>query len=165
MKILEGADLSRAKLNLEKAARIAIENARCLKSQRGAIISRYGVDTISEGYNAPPSAGRICQECLREYFKQTPCKTEPCWAIHAEQRAIMNALKRHPDLRGTTMYYATTRGGFWVPSREPSCTICSKLVMDHGINFVMKTEKHGIVMYDPEEFNLLSFENLRKQIK
>ncbi len=160
---LKGPEERKAQKFLEKAAEVGNDKSRCLKSKRGAIIVYKGIDIIAEGYNAPPRDEEECTHCMRDYFRNRTSTTEPCRAIHAEQMAMINALRKNINLEGTAMYYAKNKNGIFVPSSSPSCTICSKLIHELGINFIMMT-KEGILKYEPEEFNRLSFEYAWKQL-
>ena len=159
---IEGKELEMAMLYFNKAAEIARKNSRCLKSKRGVVIVDDG-EIIGEGYNSPPREKDICVHCMRDYFKNCTSTTEPCRAIHAEERAILDAFKKQKNLEGSVMYHVKVKNDVIVPSTIPSCTICSKLVEELDISFVMLT-KEGVFQYLSEEFNQLSFEYAWKQL-
>jgi len=161
MRFLQGEEAERARGYLAKAAEVA-KKGRCLKSQRGVVIVK-GEEIIGEGYNAPP--GRyICEVCLREIKKPLrfgDFNTEPCSALHAEQRAIIDALRKgYLDLSGTIMYHIKVKEGQIRKTEGPSCTICSKLILEVGIGKFVNYEKKGIIEYLAEEFNELSFKSI-----
>ncbi len=146
MRILEGQEKIEAHTYLSRAAEVA-KSALCKRGKRGAIITNK-IGVIGYGYNAPP---------LNNVKKLRCPESDPC-CVHAEQRAIMSALSTYKRfVPGSTMYYAKIDDvNEHVCSGEPSCTVCSRLVLDVGIkDFVMK-KKEGIVAYDAEEFNDLS---------
>ena len=88
-----------------------------------------------------------------------PKVTDKTCCIHAEQRAIMDALINNSDkLFGSRLYFIRLDEDD-VPSKagNPYCTICSKMVVDVGIQeFVLWHEK-GICVYDSQEYNDLSY--------
>ena len=92
MKILESTELSFAEQMLERCGDIASTYAKCLKSKRAAIIVNSRYDIIGQGYNAPPEGEELCEFCLRDSLADKITTTEPCRSIHAEERAIMDAL-------------------------------------------------------------------------
>jgi len=162
MRFLGEKESEKAWEYFDAASEIAKENAKCLKSQRGVVIVKNGV-IIGKGYNAPPKDEPTCEYCLRDKFKNMPLGTEPCRAIHAEERAIIDALKKTGNLEGAIMCHIKIKLGEIVPSTVPSCTICSKLVAEEGMKFVMWT-KEGVALYEPKEFNELSFGYVQKQL-
>ncbi|NQU78922.1 hypothetical protein HQ545_04090 [Candidatus Woesearchaeota archaeon] len=159
MNVLEGSDLSDAMVYIHLAAEVA-QNAVCLKSQRGCVLVKDG-EVIGEGYNAPADSHK-CVSCLRQQKKGVEFgifNTEPCYSVHAEQRAIINALRKgHSDLEGSVMYHVKLKNGGIHRAGTPSCTICSKLVLESGISWFVNFEEKGAVKYSAKEFNDLSME-------
>lgn len=161
MKILLGKEAEKAKKYFQEAAKASLKS-RCLKRPRGAVIVKNG-KVIGEGANAPADDHR-CQTCLRD--KKKPLifekfNTEPCYSVHAEQRAIINAFKNgFTDLTDAQMYFVRTENGEISPTNDgPSCTICSKLILESGIkNFIYETVNDGIVELSSKEFNSLSMQ-------
>lgn len=169
MNILTSEEAEIAKVCIDEAARIALKSP-CLKSQRGVVIySKQMRDAlglpllIGSGYNSPPQ-DICCKSCLRENDKSNARYDVGCRSIHAEMRAINNAidLHRRHSLVGATMYHAKVKNGIAVPSGSPSCASCSKAILDERIGwFVMWQKIDGAecyVAYDADEFNRLSFE-------
>jgi deoxycytidylate deaminase len=114
---------------------------------------------IGQGYNAPPGDNlkeRICQQPINKYAKYPADKT--C-CVHAEQRAIMAALRDHPHkLAGADLHYvAIDDQGQVEYAGKPYCTHCSKLALDVGIKRFGLWHRQGIKMYDTLEYNRLSY--------
>ena len=99
----------------------------CFKSDRsiGAIIVR-NKRIITTGYNGAPSGIKSCKEkgeCLRQKLNIPSGKQrELCFAIHAEQNAIIQAAKLGISIEGATLYC----------THQP-CVICSKMIVNAGI--------------------------------
>lgn len=163
MKILKGEEAKRAKKFL-KAAAEASEKARCLKRPRGCVIVLNG-KIISEGANAPAD-DHNCKECLRDKKKSIKFEefnTEPCYSVHAEQRAILDAYKSgHTNLTGAKLYFTRLVDGKHSPVREISCTICSKFMLEASLKSFVCIREEGICEYSTQEMNDLSFERLEK---
>lgn len=141
---------------------LAAEQAKksfCSKSQRGAVLVKNG-EVIGRGYIVPTDFD-LCNPCIRENIKDNS-RQELCSAIHAEQMAILNALQIGKEsLAGSLMFHVKVKNCKMVPSGKPSCTICSRLIKFYDIRFVL-WHPEGIAVYEPEEFNRLSFEYFLK---
>ena len=63
--------------------------------------------------------------------------TDKTCCMHAEERAIMDALRQHPDqLLGSTLYFIRLdEDGNPRHAGAPYCTLCSKLALDSGVAF------------------------------
>ena len=90
------------------------------------------------------------------YHKKVADKT--C-CVHAEQRAIMDALKKNSqELKGSTLYFIRLDlDNNILKAGRPYCTHCSKLALDSGIKQFVLWHEEGIALYDTEEYNELSF--------
>lgn len=168
MRILTDKEKSKAQEYLKQAASLGVKSV-CLKRPQGVVIV-LNDKVIGEGWNAPADE-HICKECLRDKKKPmifSTFNTEPCYAVHAEQRAIFNAFKSgYSDLSEAKMYFARTdRDGIYMPCDDgPSCTICSKLILEAGIkSFVYETVDDGVVEIMSKEFNDLSMKNVENII-
>lgn len=135
----------------------------CKRSRCGAIIvSECGTMTIGEGYNSQPC--NVDAECFKDSLPAN-FKSDKTCCIHAEQRAIVNALKNFPDkVNGSTLYFVRLdEKGQPKPSGEPYCTICSKMALDVGISrfvlFHKNSEDTGwLKSYEANYYNELSFQ-------
>ncbi len=112
----------------------------CFKENRsvGAIITKNN-RIITTGYNGAPSGIKSCkdkQECLRNNLGiKSGERHELCYAIHAEQNAIIQAAKLGISIDGATIYC----------THQP-CAICAKMIVNAGI--IRVVYKHPY----PDEF-------------
>lgn len=136
---------------LEQAAREARKSG-CRKSQRGAVIADEVGNIVGRGYNMPTICGKCC---MRQDIRDNG-QAERCAAIHAEQMAVLDAFSRRESLRGLTLYHIKVQDGQMIPSGHPSCTVCSRIIAFTGVKVVL-WHREGYALYQPEEFNDLSF--------
>lgn len=142
----------------EESAREA-EKSLCLRSRCGSvIIDREGV-VIGRGYNAPPQDSVLDRRCDRKHELSDTFKSDRTCCVHAEQRAIMDALVKNPaKLPGATLYFVRLGDeGEMKHSGKPYCTICSKMALDARIQFFCLYHAEGVGRYDTGEYNDLSF--------
>ena len=136
----------------------ALEAAKslCLRSKCGAIIVKDG-EIIGRGYNAPPK-DKVVTRCQKSDLPEDFPSDKHC-CLHAEQRAVFDALKSNPEkLAGSTIYFVRVDDkGDPVPSGDPRCTICSKIVLDVGIAEFIMWQEEGVCSYSTGEFNAASF--------
>jgi len=151
-------EIQETKKYMELAAKEA-KKSTCKKSQRGAIIAR-GEVILSRGHNKV-TLQDLCEPCIREDIKDNSC-VELCSAIHAEQMALLGI--KNGLLKGARMYHIKVKNGEMKPSGKPSCTVCSRIIHEVGIEFVLWHEK-GYAVYGPEEFNKISFDYFLKNKK
>lgn len=85
---------------------------------------------MTTGYNGAPSGIKSCVEkgeCLRRTMNiPSGTRAELCYAIHAEQNAILQAARLGVSVVGATLYC----------THQP-CVICSKMIVNAGITKVM----------------------------
>lgn len=118
----------------------------CFQPNRkiGAIIVR-NKRIITTGYNGAPSGIQSCMErgeCLRRKLDiPSGTRQEICYAIHAEQNAIIQAAKLGISIEGATMYC----------THQP-CVICAKMIVNAGICRVVFQEGY------PDDFAMNIFE-------
>lgn len=134
------------------------KNSTCEKSKCGSIILKNN-KIIGKGFNSPPKdseSQRRCQNSKETYHNKVTDKT--C-CVHAEQRAIMDALKNNPsELKDSKLYFIRINNdGTEKISGKPYCTICSKMALDLRISKFVLFEKNGFQEYDAEEYNNLSY--------
>ncbi|MFN4144651.1 MAG: deoxycytidylate deaminase [Runella sp.] len=109
---------------MELAENLA-RRSHCIKAQVGAVLTK---DTriISIGYNGPPSGTHNCDE----EFPQTGCprdsKGSCSLALHAEQNAILYAVKNGANLEGTTLYVTLS-----------PCIACARVIFTMKIKRVV----------------------------
>ena len=142
-----------------RAAAEVAKRATCGRSKCGSVIVRDD-EIIGEGFNSPAGnleGQRRCDVEKSSYHRKVTDKT--C-CVHAEERSIMDALRRNPDkLTGSTLYFIRLdEDGKPKFSGQPYCTICSKLALDADIaEFVLRHED-GATAYPTDEYNDLSYE-------
>lgn len=80
--------------------------------------------------------------------------------VHAEQRAILDALKNNPDKITDSRLYFIRLNENGIPSRagKPYCTICSKMALDVGIKEFVLWHEQGVCVYNTDEYNAFSFQ-------
>ena len=91
----------------------------------GAVIVR-DKRILTTGYNGAPAGLISCAEkgeCMRDKLGiPSGTRHELCYAIHAEQNALIQAAKLGVSVEGATLYC----------THQP-CTICTKLIINAGI--------------------------------
>ncbi len=117
----------------------------CYQENRhiGAVIVK-NKRILTTGYNGAPAGVESCVErgeCLRRKMNiPSGTRAELCYAIHAEQNAIIQAAKMGVSIEGATMYC----------THQP-CVICAKMIVNSGISRVIYAEGY------PDEFSLQIF--------
>ena len=99
---------------------------------------------LTTGYNGAAAGVTSCVErgeCMRRKLNiPSGTRQELCYAIHAEQNAIIQAAKLGVSIEGATMYC----------THQP-CVICAKMIVNSGIARVVYGEGY------PDEFALQMF--------
>jgi deoxycytidylate deaminase len=159
MRILNGTEEEIAIEHMNEAAEVAAQ-ALCLRARCGTVIVKDG-EVIGQGYNAPPGDDISARRCERKHELAPTFKSDKTCCIHAEQRAIMDALAHHSDkINGSTLYFTRVDDeNKIIFSGEPYCTICSKMSLDAGIAEFVLWHESGITAYDTREYNELSFKS------
>ena len=118
----------------------------CFQQNRqiGAVIVR-NKRIITTGYNGAPAGVKSCverRESLRHKLNiPSGTQHELCYAIHAEQNAIIQAAKLGISIEGATLYC----------THQP-CVICAKMIVNSGIARVIYGEGY------PDAFALKIFD-------
>ncbi|PJE64718.1 MAG: hypothetical protein COU90_00385 [Candidatus Ryanbacteria bacterium CG10_big_fil_rev_8_21_14_0_10_43_42] len=157
MKYLQNTEEQQAIEWMNEAAKIA-EKALCLKAKCGTVIVKDG-EIIGRGYNAPPLDDEKNRTCLDEYdFSGKPKYDHTC-CMHAEWRAILDAIKQNSDKpKGSQLYFTRVdKDGNIKKSEEPYCTVCSRFALDAGISEFLLWQDKGICSYPTDEYNRLSY--------
>lgn len=101
----------------------------CHRHAVGAVIVK-DKRIIATGYNGAPAGVDNCLErgeCLRDKLKiASGTRAEMCYAVHAEQNAIVQASKLGIPVDDATMYV----------THQP-CTTCTKLIINSGIKRIV----------------------------
>lgn len=113
----------------------------CFKDNRqvGAVIVK-NKRILTTGYNGAPEGVKSCKErgeCLRvKSGVESGTRQEICYAVHAEQNAIIQAARLGIVLEGATLYC----------THQP-CVICAKMIINAGIKRIVYKEGY------PDEFS------------
>ena len=158
MKYLSGKNEKIALEYMAEAARVAL-NSTCHDARCGSIIVKYG-KIIGKGFNSPPGNKENQRRC--DYSKDSYHKkiTDKTCCVHAEERAIIDALRNNPlKIVGSTLYFTRIdeHGNLLRRLGAPYCTICSKMALDVGIEEFVLYHLDGISIYNTDEYNLISF--------
>ena len=114
-----------------ETARLVATWASCYQTERqiGAVIVK-NKRIMTTGYNGAPAGLKTCrerQECMRRKLGiASGTRAELCYAIHAEQNAIIQAAKLGVSIDGATLYC----------THQP-CSVCAKMIINAGINEVV----------------------------
>ena len=114
--------------------------ASCYQENRkiGAVIVK-NKRIMTTGYNGAPAGVKTCVErgeCLRRKLNiPSGQRQELCYAVHAEQNAIIQAAKLGVSIDGATLYC----------THQP-CVMCAKMIVNSGIVRVVYQEGY------PDEF-------------
>ena len=147
-----------AKKCLNLAGEIA-KKSTCKRAKCGSIIEKEK-EIIGRGCNSPPGNKETQRRCSFDKGKYDRKVTDKTCCIHAEQRAIADALQKNPEkLQGSRIYFVRLDEKDSIQKAgKPYCTICSKLSLDLGIKEFVLWHEQGIAVHNTEEYNLLSFE-------
>ena len=108
--------------------------ASCYQPNRkiGAVIVK-NKRIMTTGYNGAPAGVKTCVErveCLRRKLNvPSGTRQEVCYAIHAEQNAIIQAARLGVSIEGATLYC----------THQP-CSVCAKMIVNAGITRVVYGE-------------------------
>lgn len=156
MRYLRGREEQKALEFIAQAVEVAKE-ATCTRSKCGSVIVQRNV-IIGSGYNSPARDIRGLRRCSKTKDSYDPKVTDKTCCVHAEQRAIMDALTNNPKkLPGSRLYFIRldeddnpTQAG------EPYCTICSKMALTVNIAEFVLWKENGVCVYDTPEYDFHS---------
>jgi dCMP deaminase len=105
---------------MELAVNLA-KRSHCIKKHVGAVLTK---DTriISIGYNGPPAGTHNCDEEFPETGCARDSKGSCTLALHAEQNAILYAVKNSTSVEGSTLYVTLA-----------PCLACARIIFSMGI--------------------------------
>ena len=100
------------------------KRSHCVKAQVGAVLTK---DTriISIGYNGPPAETHNCDEEWPDTGCPRDARGSCSLALHAEENAILYAVKNGADLLGSTLYVTLS-----------PCLPCARIIFSSGIKKV-----------------------------
>lgn len=125
----------------------------CFKSDRqvGAIITK-DKRILTTGYNGASAGIVSCKEkgeCIRQKLGiESGTRHELCYAVHAEQNAIIQSAKQGICVDGATLYC----------THQP-CSICAKMIINSGIKRVVFKQGY------PDEFSMEMFKEAGLEIE
>jgi deoxycytidylate deaminase len=136
---------------LPQAATVAAQSP-CAKSQRGVLVFHSNGDIVGRGFNAQPKpfACDGSDACRASCAKL--CE-------HAEQAALRNTGRIHPQVAVLHMLHVKVVHGEAVPSGPPSCWQCSRAILAAGISTVWLLHEEGVKGYTVNEFHRLTLEH------
>ncbi|SHH40981.1 deoxycytidylate deaminase [Thermosipho atlanticus] len=111
-----------------KIAKLIASRSTCFHRKVGAVIVK-DKRILATGYNQPPSGFPHCDSigCIRDDMGIESGKNqEICYALHAEQNALMQAAKFGISTNGATIYV----------THKP-CSVCARLLINAGIKKVV----------------------------
>ncbi len=122
--------------------------------QVGAVIVK-DKRILTTGYNGAPSGITSCKdkgECIRKKLNiPSGTRHEVCYAVHAEQNAIIQAAKMGVSVQGATIYV----------THQP-CSICTKMIINSGIKRVIFKEGYpdafSIELFNEAGVELIKYE-------
>ena len=132
-------------------ARFVASWSSCLRRKIGAVVVR-DKRILSTGYNGAASGINSCverNECLRDKLCiESGTRQEICYAIHAEQNAIVQAAKMGVSLEGSTIYI----------THQP-CSMCARMIINSGIKRIVYSEGY------PDDFSLELLESANIELE
>lgn len=122
---------------INMAHSVARDNSSCIRQKFGCILVRQDNSIISTGYNGAPQGVESCGfrgKCWRNDNNIISGEQlEKCYAIHAEQNALMFAAKHGVSVNNSTCY---------VNGRP--CPICLRLLIQAGVKRLVYTGDYPI---------------------
>ena len=108
---------------MDLAQNLALRS-HCTRAQVGCVLTK---DTriISIGYNGPPAGTHNCDEEWPDTGCPRDSKNSCSLALHAEENAILYAVKNGMSLDGTTLYLTLS-----------PCISCARIIYSSGIKKV-----------------------------
>jgi dCMP deaminase len=101
------------------------KKSHCIKRQVGAVLTKE-TRIISIGYNGPPAGTHNCDEEWPEVGCPRDSKGSCSLALHAEQNAIIYAVKNGTAIDGSTLYVTLS-----------PCLPCARIIYSVGIKKVI----------------------------
>lgn len=107
----------------------------CIRRKVGAIIVKDN-RILATGYNGAPTGMTNCTDnpnrCYRSLHNiESGCDLHLCYAVHAEQNALISALKTGEDLVGASIYVNTY-----------PCSTCMRLILQAGIREIYYIDEY-----------------------
>jgi dCMP deaminase len=109
---------------MELAVNLA-KRSHCIKKHVGAVLTKE-TRIISIGYNGPPAGTHNCDVEFPEHGCARDSKGSCSLALHAEQNAILYAVKNNTTVEGSTLYVTLA-----------PCLPCARIIFSMGISKVV----------------------------
>ncbi len=105
--------------------------SHCVRAHVGAVLAK---DTriISIGYNGPPAGTHNCDEEWPDTGCDRDSKGSCSLALHAEENAILYAVKNGSKISGATLYTTLS-----------PCIACARLILSSGIKIVLYRDSYA----------------------
>ncbi len=142
-------------------AETVAEWSSCFQQNRhvGAVVVK-DKRILTTGYNGASSGIESCAErgeCLRRVRNiASGTMQEVCYAVHAEQNAIIQAAKLGVSLEGATMYV----------THQP-CVICTRMIINSGIKRVIYKngypDEFALELFGQSDVELVKYSDLEKE--
>lgn len=119
--------------SIQLAKKIA-EQSKCLRVKYGVVIVKDGF-IVSVGVNNPLPNVKSCKKCSRTNVPHGKYYTSKCPTLHAEEWAIINAIKNGEaeNLIGAIVYIS----GIGMPKDAKPCHRCERLLKGLGIKKII----------------------------
>jgi len=115
---------------MELAVNLA-KRSHCIKRHVGAVLVKE-TRIISIGYNGPPAHTHNCDEEFPETGCDRDSKGSCTLAIHAEQNAILYAVKNKASVEKSTLYVTLS-----------PCLSCARIIYSIGISKVIYLKSYA----------------------
>ena len=115
---------------MELAVNLATRS-HCIKRHVGAVLTKE-TRIISIGYNGPPAGTHNCDEEWPESGCERDSKGSCSLAIHAEQNAILYAVKNSTSVEGSTLYVTLA-----------PCLSCARIIFTMRIKKVIYLKSYA----------------------
>jgi dCMP deaminase len=115
---------------MELAVNLA-RRSHCIKRHVGAVLTKE-TRIISIGYNGPPSGTHNCDEQWPDVGCPRDSKGGCSLAIHAEQNAILYAVKNKTSVEGATLYVTLS-----------PCLACARIIYSMRIQKVIYLQSYA----------------------
>lgn len=116
---------------MELAVNLA-KRSHCVKRHVGAVLTQE-TRIISIGYNGPPKGTHNCDEEWPDDGCARDSKGGCSLAIHAEQNAILYAVKNKASVEGATLYVTLS-----------PCLSCARIIYTMGIEKVIFLNSYAV---------------------
>ena len=115
---------------MELAVNLA-KRSHCIKRHVGAVLTKE-TRIISIGYNGPPAGTHNCDVEFPDTGCAVDSKGSCSLAIHAEQNAILYAVKNNASVEGSKLYVTLS-----------PCLACARIIYSMGIEKIVYLKSYA----------------------